>query len=71
LGRTAFYAKQFRLRNYTIVDLPMTSVAQANFLGGALGADDVCLFGEDRHGIRIIPPAAFLDAPITTTLWST
>jgi hypothetical protein len=28
LGRTAFYARQFGLRNYTIVDLPMTAVAQ-------------------------------------------
>jgi hypothetical protein len=62
MGRTALYAKRLGLRDYTIIDLPMSAVAQANFLGRALGAEDVCLFGEDRHGIRILPPAAFLDA---------
>ena len=62
MGRTALYANQLGLRDYTIVDLPMSAVAQANFLGRALGANEVCLFGEDRRGIRILPPAAFLDA---------
>src|SRR5207244_1775804 len=27
LGRTAFYARQFGLRNYTIVDIPVSSLA--------------------------------------------
>lgn len=62
LGRTAFYARQFGLRNYTIVDLPMTSVAQGYFLGRALNPDTVCLFGEQRPGIRILPPFAFFEA---------
>ena len=62
LGRTAFYAHQFGLRDYTLIDLPMTNVAQAYFLGRVLGPDAICLFGEDRPGIRIQPPAAFLDA---------
>jgi len=31
-GRTAYYAHQIGITNYTIVDLPMTNVAQANFL---------------------------------------
>jgi len=33
LGRTAYYAIRFGLRNYTIVDLPLANVAQASFLG--------------------------------------
>ncbi len=62
LGRTAFYAHQFGLRDYTLIDLPMTSVAQSYFLGRVLGPDAISLFGEDRPGIRIQPPAVFLDA---------
>jgi hypothetical protein len=61
IGRTALYAKKLGVRDYTIVDLPISAVAQANFLSRALGADEVCLFGEDRRGVRILPPAAFLD----------
>jgi hypothetical protein len=62
LGQTAFYSRQFGLRNYTIVDLPMTAVAQGYFLGRTLNPDAVCLFGEQRPGIRILPPFAFFDA---------
>jgi hypothetical protein len=46
LGRSAFFARQFGLSNYTIVDLPMTNVAQALFLGLSLGEDQVALTGE-------------------------
>ncbi len=52
LGRTAFYAWQFGLHNYTLIDLPMTNVAQAYFLGRVLGPDAISLFGENRPGIR-------------------
>jgi hypothetical protein len=62
LGRTAFYAQQFGLHDYTLIDLPMTNVAQGYFLGRALGPDAISLFGEDRSGIRILPPVAFLEA---------
>jgi EAL domain-containing protein (putative c-di-GMP-specific phosphodiesterase class I) len=62
LGRTAFYARQFGIHDYTIIDLPLTGVAQANFIGRTLGADAICLFGETRPGIRILPPSAFIDA---------
>lgn len=33
LGRTAYYAWQFGIRDYTIIDLPLTNVAQGYFLG--------------------------------------
>jgi hypothetical protein len=62
LGRTAFYAAKFGLRNYTIVDLPLTSVAQGYFLGRTLGPDAITLFKEGRSGIAILPPSAFLSS---------
>ena len=46
LGYSAYYAHQMGLRDYTIVDLPMTNVAQAYFLGRMLGPDRVLLEGE-------------------------
>jgi hypothetical protein len=63
-GRTAFYANQLGLTDYTIIDLPMTNVAQANFLGRALGQDAVTLFREEenRHRIRILPSTAFFSS---------
>lgn len=62
LGRTAYYSWQRGLRDYTIVDIPMTGVAQAYFLGRFLGEDCIKLYGEtDGGGIRILPPQAFFD----------
>jgi SAM-dependent methyltransferase len=60
-GRTAFYAHQLGITDYTIIDLPMTNVAQANFLSRALGEDAVALFGEKENGgrIRILPSTSF------------
>jgi hypothetical protein len=60
LGRTAFYAHRFGLHDYTIIDLPLTNVAQSYFLGRVLGGGAISLFGEDRPGIRILPSAAFM-----------
>jgi hypothetical protein len=61
MGRTAYYASKFGSTAYTIIDLPTSNVAQANFLGRALGPDIISLFGETRSGVRILPPGAFLD----------
>jgi hypothetical protein len=62
LGRTAFYAAQFGFHNYTIVDLPLTSVAQGYFLGRTLGPNAVRPFGEGTQtGVSIIPPEEFFD----------
>jgi len=60
LGLTAYYARMFGVEDYTIIDLPMTSVAHGYFLGRALGPEAICLYGEDRLGIRIWPPDSFL-----------
>lgn len=58
MGRTIGYAYELGFRQCTIVDLPMTNVAQASFLGQTLGPESITLFGEEpRQGaIRILPP---------------
>ena len=47
LGRTAYYAFRAGITDYSTVDLPMGIVAQACFLGAALGPDKICFYGED------------------------
>lgn len=59
LGRTAYYANRFGVRDYTIVDLPLTNVAQAFFLGTVLGPEAISLHGEPPAQISIIPPQDF------------
>jgi hypothetical protein len=63
LGRTAFYARQFGILDYTIIDIPVSSLAQGYFLGRTLGGNGVSLFGETatENQIKIMPPAFFLD----------
>ena len=60
LGRTAYYANRLGMTDYTIVDLPLTAVAQGYFLGLVLGDQNVKLYGEPgfdiRGGVRIAPP---------------
>ncbi|RYH64238.1 MAG: hypothetical protein EON54_06765 [Alcaligenaceae bacterium] len=48
LGRTAFYAWSFGIKDYTIVDLPFTNTSQAHYLGTTLGADAISLSGEPQ-----------------------
>jgi hypothetical protein len=65
LGRTAYYARLFGIHDYTIVDIPISSLAQGYFLGCALGPEAVCLHGEpvpdsSRGRIRLMTPAYFL-----------
>lgn len=64
LGRTAFYANELGIKDYTIVDLPITTVAQAYFLGRALGEENICLGGEqfdgDQNRVKIVAPEIFL-----------
>ncbi len=57
-GRTAYYTTKFGVRDYTIIDLPLTGVAQAYFLH-RVGLD-VRLYREARtDGILIAPPTVF------------
>jgi hypothetical protein len=65
LGRTALYARQFGITDYTIIDIPVSSLAQGNFLGRVLGEEDISLYGEagvSPRQIKLLPPAAFLDS---------
>jgi putative sugar O-methyltransferase len=66
LGRGALYARAFGLLDYTLVDLPITAVSSAYFLGRALGPDAIVCFGEEAddstHRIKLLPPEAFFAA---------
>ena len=64
MGRTAYYAHELGIKDYTIVDIPLTATAQAYFLGRTLGEDQIWLDGESAAGllnvIKIIGPQTFL-----------
>lgn len=47
MGRTAYYAFRAGITDYTTIDLPLGVVAQACFLGAALGPDKVWLPADD------------------------
>jgi hypothetical protein len=53
VGRAAYYALTLGASSYTIVDLPLTLVVQALFLGALLGEDPVRLAGEDDDGQKV------------------
>jgi SAM-dependent methyltransferase len=63
-GRTAYYARKLGLHDYTIIDLPLSNVAQANFLGRVLDPSALVLTNENYDAtrndkIRIFGPAWF------------
>jgi hypothetical protein len=64
LGRTAYYARQFGVRSYAIVDLPFTAVSQAYFLMRTLGENCVQLdnevFADSADRVRLMRPTSFL-----------
>lgn len=64
LGRTAFYVFELGIKDYTIVDLPITKVAQAYYLGRTLGEENICLDGEQfddgPNRVKIVAPETFL-----------
>jgi hypothetical protein len=62
LGRSAYYASQFGLRDYTLVDIPMTAISQGYYLIQLLGETVVVLPGEKRTSdlqVRIMHPDEF------------
>jgi hypothetical protein len=64
LGRTAYYAKMMGISDYTIIDLPLSSLSQGYFLGRTLGDDAVALLGESGDNnadrIKLASPRHFL-----------
>ena len=64
IGRTAYYARQFGILDYTIVDLPHVNAMQANWLGRVLSPSSLTLVNEcltAPGSIRIVGPKWFLD----------
>ena len=57
LGRTAYYANLLGVKDYTILDIPLTNAAQGYFLGRVLGPDAVRLNGEAIGGPLLIQPS--------------
>lgn len=64
LGRTALSSWQLGVRNYTLIDIPLSATAQGLFLGSTIGPDAVTLPGEQpRRGcVRIETPKWFYGA---------
>jgi hypothetical protein len=64
LGRTAFYAVKAGLIDYTLVDIPFTSIAQGHYLARTLGPDAVALPGEPLRSakVRLMTPEDFFAA---------
>lgn len=64
LGRTAYYARQFGIQDYTIVDLPFTALSSGYFLGSTVGEKQILLAGEEAKEkesyIKILTPTQFL-----------
>lgn len=49
LGRTAYYCREFGIKDYTIVDIPLSSISQGDFLGRTLSPEDIYLIGESEN----------------------
>lgn len=60
MGRTAYYAQALGIKDYVIVDLPMTLVGQACFLAATCGEQAIWMIGdpwiERFERIRLLPP---------------
>ena len=66
MGRTAYFAYQLGLRDYSTIDLPMGVVGQACFLAATLGPDKIWMIGDDpkeKNGrIQLMPGSQSLPA---------
>ena len=69
LGRTAYYARKLGIVDYTVIDIPITSISQGYFLGRTLGEDAVLLSGETAPDaasrIKVFFPNVFLKGNAT------
>jgi hypothetical protein len=57
LGITAMFASRFGIKNYTMLDLPITCLLAGNYLLNTLGMDAISLYGEKKNDfqIKILP----------------
>ena len=60
LGRTAYFCWEMGIRDYTIIDIPMTNVAQSYFLGRTIGESNIAMKLEEAgpEKIKILPEYA-------------
>lgn len=63
LGRTAYYAYKAGIRDYTIIDLPMTNIAQANFLGRTIPQNDISVSSAEQGGAVKIRDVSWSPTP--------
>jgi hypothetical protein len=60
MGRTAVFANLLGVKDYVVVDLPMTIVGQACFIAAVLGESAVHMIGDQttaKEVIRLVPPS--------------
>lgn len=57
LGITALYASKLGIKNYTMLDLPITCLLAGNYLLNSMKPEDVCLYGEVMgiNQIKLLP----------------
>ena len=65
LGRTAYYCSLFGIKDYTIVDIPISFLAQGNYLGRVLSEKKIVFENElskkyKKNKIKLITPEYFL-----------
>lgn len=65
LGITALYASRLGIKNYTMLDLPITCLLAGNYLLNSMGGEAVSLYGEPQsdNNIKILPYWNCLDLP--------
>ena len=60
MGRTIVFCRDLGIKDYTVVDLPMTLVGQACFIAATIGEDGLHLIGDSHSSsgkIRLVPPS--------------
>jgi len=73
LGRTAYYCYLFGIKDYTIVDIPLTFLAQGNYLGRVISEKKI-IFGNEvsiknvKNKIKLVTPKYFLKNKIKYSL---
>lgn len=66
IGKAALFAHQMGIKDYAIYDLPIINVAQAWYL--IKSGVEVCLYGEDVPGVKILPPSEFRNGTFNLTV---
>ena len=73
LGRTAYYCQKFNIKNYTLVDIPISQLCQANYLARMVGEENILLDSEfkiynNENKLKIISPKTYFSNNISYDL---